>query len=257
VNTELNSDIDLTSRIHNLVIKEDTELFGVASPEVLWAAPKGFRPQDILPDCKAVIVVGKRLSDATVDTTPSRMFDAMYSATNVFLDMLVLKIASALIQNGYGAIGLGPHSWNEKFLQGDISFKHAAIAAGLGRFGLQSLVLTPEFGPRQRWSAVITDAPLKCSSPLKDAICKPEACGYACIISCPANVFSERKPVGIEDSDLIPDGLWYYWNIDKQRCMAYRASRKEEFGLKTLEGHACAACKRACPIGSKRLRRNL
>jgi len=161
-----------------------------------------------MPDCRSVIVVGKRLSDATVETTPSRMFDTMYFATNSFLDRLILKIGDALTREGYRAVGVGPHSLDEKQLRGDISQKHAAVAAGLGRFGLQSLVLTPQFGPRQRWGTVLTDAPLKPGAPLSAELCHPEECGRACVTACPAKVFSAPSTQGISDPDFLPRGLW-------------------------------------------------
>lgn len=245
------TDKKLTLWIRERARYEGADLFGVASAETLLAAPEGFRPEDILHGSKAVIIVGKRLSDATVDTAPSRMFDVMYSATNSFLDLLVLKIADALVGQGYRAIAMGPHSWNKGLLRGDISYKHAAVAAGLGRFGLQSLVLTPQYGPRQRWSAIITDAPLEPGAPLEEALCEPRKCDYACVRSCPAGVFSEQNAEG-DIQERLRSKLWYYWNINKQECVAYRAPKREELGLTTLEGHACALCKKVCPVGTHR-----
>jgi epoxyqueuosine reductase len=246
------TDLELTIQNRQFTIESGGDLFGVASPEPLAVAPPGFRPQDILPDCRAVIVVGKRLSDATVETTPSRLFDTMYFAINSFLDQLILKITDILVREKYKAIAIGPHSLDGKRLMGDISQKHAAVAAGLGRFGLQSLVLTPQFGPRQRWGTVITDAPLKPNQPLKKELCKPDQCEYACIKSCPARVFSERRREGITDAPFLPGGLWYYWNIDKSACSTYRANQKKELGWVTEGGHACAICLKVCPMGHKK-----
>lgn len=245
------ADTKLASKLRNLIAEEGGDLFGIASADTLSAAPEGFRPQDILPDCKAVIVIGKSFSDATVETTPSRMFDTMNATTNHFLDLLILKIANALIQHGYKAIAIGPHSLDGKHFKGEISQKHAAVAAGLGRFGLQSLVLTPQFGPRQRWGVVITNAPMKPGMPLKEVLCNPKKCDYACIKICPAKVFSERKTEGVTDPEFLPEGLWFYWDIDKNACWTYRLKKKEELGWITEGGHTCAVCLKACPVGKK------
>jgi hypothetical protein len=43
---------------------------------------------------------------------------------------------------------------------GDFSYKHAALAAGLGVFGWSNLILTPTYGARQRLISVVTEAPL-------------------------------------------------------------------------------------------------
>ena len=241
----------LTLRIRNFVMEEGGDLFGVASARVLSAAPEGFRPHDILPEAHAVIVAGKRLSDATVETTPSRMFDTMYVSTNAFIDRLILKITDALIRLGFRAIAVGPHSLDGRRFMGDISQKHAAVAAGLGRFGLQSLVLTPQFGPRQRWGTVITHAPLILGSPLKEQLCRPESCGTACIKNCPVGALSENRTESIGKPDFLPGGLWYYGNVDKLRCSTYRIKRKEELGWTTDGGHACAICLKVCPVGQR------
>jgi epoxyqueuosine reductase len=244
-------DYELTLKLRKMTALSGGDLFGVASPQPLSAAPAGFRPQDIMPGCKAVIVVGKRLSDATVETTPSRMFDTLYFAVNGFIDQLILRITDTLVREGYQAVGVGPHSLDGKQLRGDISQKHAAVAAGLGRFGLQSLVLTPQFGPRQRWGTVITDAPLKLDTLLEENLCQPEKCDQICLKSCPAKVFSPREAEGITDSHFLPGGLWYYWNIDRFACSAYRAERKKELGWVTEGGHACAICLKVCPVGRR------
>ena len=246
---EVKKDLELTRENRELALESGADLFGVADPDLLTAAPPGFRPQDILPDCRAVIVVGKRLSDATVETTPSRMFDTMYFAVNSFLDQLILKVTDLLVRKNYSAVAIGPHSLDGNRFMGDISQKHAAVAAGLGRFGLQSLVLTPQFGPRQRWGAVITDAPLQTDQPMKEGLCKPDQCGQACIKSCPARALSERNGEGITDARFLPGGLWHYWNIDKSACRTYRANQKQKLGWVTEGGHACAVCLKVCPAG--------
>jgi epoxyqueuosine reductase len=248
----MKTDLELAGQYRKLTLESGGDLFGVASPELLAQAPSGFRPQDILPECRAVIVVGKRLSDATVETTPSRMFDTMYFAINSFLDQLILKITDRLVREKYKAVAIGPHSLDGRRSMGDISQKHAAVAAGLGRFGVQSLVLTPQFGPRQRWGAVITDAPLQPGLPLQEELCHPDRCGYACVNSCPARAFSETNGEGITDPRFLPGGLWHYWNVDKSACRTYRANRKQELGWVTEGGHACAICLKVCPAGHKK-----
>jgi len=77
--------------------------------------------------------------------------------------------------------------------RGDFSHRHAAVAAGLGELGFSGLLLTPEFGPRQRLVSIITDAPLK-ASPMHNGpkLCQPDSCGYACIKACPTAAMSGK-----------------------------------------------------------------
>ena len=59
---------------------------------------------------------------------------------------------------------------------GPFSHRHAATRAGLGEFGYNNLVLTPQFGPRQRFNSVITDAPLVADPLIETPICLRESC---------------------------------------------------------------------------------
>jgi epoxyqueuosine reductase len=242
----------LYEKTHRFASRAGADFFGAADAQTLLAkAPSGFRPEDILPGSRAVVVVGKRLSDATVETTPSRMFDGMYFSVNAFINQLNLRMVDFFTRLGFRAVAIGPSSQDGKLLRGDISQKHAAVAAGLGRFGLQSLVLTPQAGPRQRWGAIVTDAPLETGAPRKEGLCRPEECGQACIHACPAKVFSLPDTKRVCDPDLLPGGLWYYWDIDKRACMAHRNRQKEELGWITEGPHACAVCLKVCPVGAR------
>jgi ferredoxin len=74
-----------------------------------------------------------------------------------------------------------------RYTYGPFSHRHAATRAGLGEFGYNNVVLTREFGPRQRFNSIITDAPL-IADPLIDApICLRDSCRLclkACIVQC-------------------------------------------------------------------------
>jgi hypothetical protein len=51
------------------------------------------------------------------------------------------------------------------------SDRHPAVATGLGAFGLNNLLLTPEYGPRVRLESMITTAEL-----VPDPLCERPAC---------------------------------------------------------------------------------
>jgi ferredoxin len=70
---------------------------------------------------------------------------------------------------------------------GPFSHRHAATRAGLGEFGYNNLVLTREFGPRQRFNSIITDAELLPDPLIAEPIClrdKCRLCLKACIMGC-------------------------------------------------------------------------
>jgi len=87
----------------------------------------------------------------------------------------------------------GPsREWAEKhspfrYTFGPFSHRHAATRAGLGEFGYNNLVLTREFGPRQRLNSIVTDAELVPDPLITEPICLRDKCGLclkACIMEC-------------------------------------------------------------------------
>lgn len=103
-----------------------------------------------------------------------------------------------------------------------------AITAGLGELGAFGGVLTPEFGPRQRWCMITVDADLPPDGPADfglAAFC--EEC-LLCVKKCPARAIPERP-------------LWwrgvYKRKVDDLRCWAFFTA-----------WHTCAVCINACPL---------
>jgi len=74
-----------------------------------------------------------------------------------------------------------------RYTSGPFSHRHAATRAGLGEFGYNNLVLTRQFGPRQRFNSIITDAELTPDPLVTEPIClrdKCMLCQKACIMEC-------------------------------------------------------------------------
>ena len=76
------------------------------------------------------------------------------------------------------------------------SHRHAAVAAGLGTFGLNKLLLTPQYGPRQRLVSIITQAPLEPDPMLSEPVCLGTKCSL-CIKECPAQAFERSEEVDV------------------------------------------------------------
>ena len=65
-----------------------------------------------------------------------------------------------------------------------ISLKHAAVRAGLGSMGKNSIFVHEKFGNRLRLGAVLTTAELPASEPIVDTFCPPgcKKCVKHCLI---------------------------------------------------------------------------
>ncbi|MGC9455542.1 MAG: hypothetical protein ACP5HU_11865 [Phycisphaerae bacterium] len=149
----------------------NADLVGVANIERCANAPTRMSPQGIMPSARSVIVMAVHHPDACIelggrshpqDIGPYRVQYRM----NQRLDEMSFRLAGYLQRLGHEAVGiLSSNSWryrgyrdlSEQFAP-DISHMHMACAAGLAEFGYSGLAMSPEFGPRNRWVSVITDA---------------------------------------------------------------------------------------------------
>jgi epoxyqueuosine reductase QueG len=149
-------------------------------------------------------------------------------------------------------------------LAGDLSLKHAAAMAGIGMMGFSDLLITPQFGPRQRLSALVTDAPLEEDPLLKEDFCA-QCVEKKCVTACPVDAIKGTK------------------GIDKLKCLdryqKYGGRALVRFLRKLVEtpdaeertkllkfpsvlqfyelhqfirvgGVACVECMRSCPVGT-------
>jgi epoxyqueuosine reductase QueG len=167
---------NFTEQLKNYAIEQGADLFGIANPADLdeYFTPP-HRPQDLLSDVQSVVVMALHIPDGSLEAQKKGITNYSYNMfgytyLNRELDFVAYRVTKFLENNGYQALpipGRGSHYWETKKYYGPFSFRHAAVAAGLGQFGWSGLVLTPEYGSRQRFIAVLTDAPLQSSPPLE------------------------------------------------------------------------------------------
>ncbi len=236
---------DFISDIQRIALAS-ADLVGIASADRLAGAPAGHRPEDVLPGARSVIVVGFQWIRALVDGLPaSRPFYTRYMGVmRDACDRLTYQISLALQEQGYNAFPI-PNSdpYDKEKLAGILSLKHAAVAAGLGQFGLNNLVLTPQFGPRVRFGAVVTDAMLD-PDPLSEAnLCMlyQPICRQACIRLCPAQALPDHDPL---DASFKTTGI----AMDKAACNAYQENVLGKPGRETI-ANRCGMCIHNCPVG--------
>lgn len=71
--------------------------------------------------------------------------------------------------------------------KGGIFLKDAAVMAGLGCIGKNNLVITPGYGPRIRFRALLLDRKAEATGPLEFNLC--EGCKQPCRKACPIKAF--------------------------------------------------------------------
>lgn len=161
-----------------------------------------FAPKDWLPGARSVIVLGMAYPAVTLDRAGEEPADAVgpYAfaryqvARDIGIDALV--IARELEHRGYRAAitydvtGVGSLTQNPRFLTPDIfSGRIEAAAAGLATIGRAGFSITPEYGVRVQWVAIVTDAELPATGP-SDGFDPCADCAAPCLSACPVGALS-------------------------------------------------------------------
>ena len=110
--------------------------------------------------------------------------------------------------------------------------KTIATLAGLGWIGKSSLLITPEYGPRVRLGALLTDMPLVTGTPVTQSRCGDCT---ACVDVCPAGA--------------IKGNIWFQTTprneiLDVSWCYNHLWSKRMSLGRRQL----CGLCLKVCPI---------
>ncbi len=100
---------------------------------------------------------------------------------------------------------------------------HCAVAAGLGRIGRNTLVMTPEYGNMVWLNAILTDAEMEADEVMTGDPC-PDGCSV-CVDICPVKALGQPE-------------------MNQQACSAYafHTDPGEEFVFK------CHLCRTQCPL---------
>ena len=138
----------MEKRIKNIFESLGADIFGIANIERFDDAPSGFHPTDIYKNCKSVLVFAKCMSMGLAHVSPRIVYK---KATDVSLDEIdrISYLASVEIEKLGGlAIPLPSDSpyeyWDEEKVEGRgiLSMRHAALQAGIGSMGKNTLIIT-------------------------------------------------------------------------------------------------------------------
>ena len=219
----------------DLISKLDVDKVGIAS----LAEWKGTKLEEtalkLLPQACSVLVFAMEIYPEILDlTSPERIMGA--ASTNDLLDRNADFLSGRLTKAAYDAARASRSAGmkalplpaagcplDRRFLEAVFSYKHAGQAAGLGKMGWHSLLITPSFGARVRLSCCLTEAALEPTT-TTNMIVECDSCGI-CLENCPAGALAKPQA-----------GKLYA--INKFACSSFR----------TASG-SCAECMRLCPAG--------
>lgn len=137
--------------------------------------------------------------------------------------------------------------------QGGIFLKDAAVLAGLGCIGKNNILVTPEFGPRVRLRAMLTDVLLPSTGPIDFDPC--EDCDMPCRKVCPQDAFAQK--IYSEELFGLPQlpartGVYsrHICNVQMELDVA-NSEKVQTSGRIESEKliQFCRRCEWACPVG--------
>ncbi len=240
----------LTSRQVKKVAREcGADLCGVASMDRFEGAPRQQDPRCIFPEARACLVLGFRIPRGYYRGIEEGTYFAAYPAmgygglNQVYMPIVLRELCCFIEDHGFEASPV-PNTYpgtsvrfetqafdpkRSRPVRADlphpdvlVDYRVAAFAAGLGEFGWSKLLLTPQFGPRQRFAVILTDAPLE-PDPLYDG---PPICDRCmrCVAECTG------KAISATDAERVTiAGRTVEWGrLDCTKCsVAYRGGLPE------------------------------
>jgi epoxyqueuosine reductase len=214
--------------VKRTVLHMGSDLCGIAAASRFAGAPEGFRPADVYGECKSVVVFACRFPESTLRAGTQSPYTFVRNMLVGKLDGIAFRLSDDLDRNGVGAVPIPsaePYDcWDSDRRRGMgiLSLKHAAVLAGLGAMGKNTLLVTREFGNMVWLGAVLTSAELD-----PDPVSSFEACALSCTVcldACPKNAL---------------DGV----TLDQKLCREKSVSYTDGGGWVL----SCNACRKVCP----------
>ncbi|MFP4105820.1 MAG: 4Fe-4S binding protein [Phycisphaerae bacterium] len=247
----------LTERLHAAAGQAGADIVGIAPIERFEDVAAEHHPLSIFPECRSVIVLGKRIVRGCLRGVEEGTQMLLYHAFAVnwlpdrFMALTTVRVASWLEDQRWEAVPLPdlpvevppmgvPAKEGNPAPNVMVDFIDAAVRAGLGEIGLTGELMTPQFGHRQRVQLILTDAELEPTPMLDGSVC--DRCG-ACAEACPLNAIDMDRS---EATDICGKQMQVA-KVDIDLC------RRCQNGAQPNNRHAsgrpdrlAASCMRAC-----------
>ena len=179
---------DLKAKIEAAVKKEGIDLIGFAPKERFEGLDPRKSPFTIFPEGKTVIMLGKRICRGSLRGVEEGTNFGDYNLfgrnwlEDEFLALACYNLTNVLEDEGWEAVPLFPNPTEISATGVSVEpgkpapnvfpdFDYAAVACGLCEIGYSGILLSKEFGSRQRFHMIVTDAELEATPLLTESIC--------------------------------------------------------------------------------------
>ncbi len=228
---------ELDHIIREIAFSEGVDFYGVAdlSPANGFIFEQG---GDEVASYPFAISMGIKIINSIVNQLPQREERSVavnyrhhgYEIINQRLDLLSSRLSNLIQKEGYIALPIpASERYDDERICAVFSHKLAAHLAGHGWIGKSCMVITPEAGPRVRWTTILTDAPLPVTGSSTAQICGE--C-QECVDICPVSAFTGAP-----------------FKEDEPREIRYDAGKCQKYLNDDAKWEVCGLCVYICPHG--------
>ncbi len=199
-----------SSMIKEIAIEAGADLCGIANVERFQGCPPETHPLSLFPETKSIIVYANRILKGCYQGIKEGTDWSSYwiygYGTGLYASLGKAggAISDLLEDHGYESVpSSGGHTLldeappaREPLAKGKLPpcvalhMRLSAALAGLGELGWSKVFLSPEFGPRQRFEIILTDAELEPDPLFSEKIC--DHC-QACVRHCPGHALGGKR----------------------------------------------------------------
>ncbi|MBR3942348.1 MAG: 4Fe-4S binding protein [Clostridia bacterium] len=243
--------------IEEFAKKEGIDLIGYADKSRFADVDSQHNPFSIFPQAKTVILVGKRICRGSLRGVEegSNFGDYQLFGKNwledEFLALSAYNLTNFIEENGWEAVPVFPNPSEiepagvavaagkpEPNVYPD--FDYAAVACGVCTISYNRIPFSKQFGSRQRFHMILTDAELESSPLLEENVCN--SC-RKCADVCPLGAISKTETEEIE----ICGKRFTVGKIDYEKCkICQNGAVANRFSSDAKPDRIAALCNRTC-----------
>lgn len=248
---------DLKHKIEEFAKKDGVDLIGFADKSRFEGLNERVNPFSIFPEAKTVILIGKRICRGSLRGVEEGTNFGDYALfgknwlEDEFLALSAYNLTNFIESNGYEAVPIFPNPCDMAPSGVPVAegrpapnvypdFDYAAIACGLCTLSYNRILFSKEFGSRQRFHMILTDAELESTPIIEENIC--DNC-FKCADICPLGAISKEETEEIE----ICGKKFTVGKIDFSKCkICENGAVANRFSADSAPDRIAALCNRTC-----------